>query len=92
MTSNSQDFQIIGVDASSQEDVVLTISALSEANARAKAELRGVVVTAIAAVEPSPQPREVTAPLELALFEEIESALADEIQSIAKSQHHGDRE
>jgi len=40
-------YKAIGVDRASQMDTVLVIEATTEANARAKAELRGVLVTEI---------------------------------------------
>ena len=89
MTSHpySKDYQVVGVDVSSHEDVVMTIRALSEANARAKAELRGVIVTNVTPLAPVQEHLATTSDaLEIALAEEIESVLAEEIQSVAKAQ------
>jgi len=48
-------FKIAGVDKESQLDTELVVEADTEANAKVKAELRGVVVTDIAAVVHQPK-------------------------------------
>jgi len=45
--TQSQRFRVVGVNRQSGQDTELTVEAVSEANARVKTELRGIVVTAI---------------------------------------------
>ena len=51
-------FRVVGVERTTQRDVDLLISAATVANAHVKAELRGIVVTAVVEVDAVGQPVE----------------------------------
>ena len=88
MTSHphTSEYQIVGVDTRSHDDVVITIEALSEANARAKAELRGVLVTEVERLPSRESLDKAAEMLEAAFAEELENALAEGIDSAVKAQ------
>ncbi|MGO8926406.1 MAG: hypothetical protein ACLQU3_05885 [Limisphaerales bacterium] len=49
-------FKVIGVDRQTGNDVETVVTALTEANARVKAELKGIVVTCVAPAPPAEEP------------------------------------
>jgi hypothetical protein len=54
LTSRQTPYRVIGVDKAKCLDAILRIDALSEANARVKAELKGLIVTAVREDYPYP--------------------------------------
>ena len=57
MNAGSQQYRVVGVDRNTGDDVEIVIDAVTEQNARVKADLQGIIVTEVAdPLTPAPSP------------------------------------